>query len=525
MIPSSQNRSHSAVVRKQRAPRSGGFTLVELLVVVAVIIILIALLLPAVGSLGANARQAKCSNNLSQIYKSWTQANAKLPQPVQAASWPQKLQPYVEQETKVFLCPDNGVAGSAASYGMNHRAWRMADQDNGRIVFLDSKALETKVVGQTIAQLNGSWPAENAPRHRQQQNVAFADGHIESKSPESIDPRYCENYVKYWRPARDATVNLLGCAPLGTPGGATGSVGITSGATTSVSGGPTTGSTTTSTTTGGATTGGTTTSGSTSTTAGTTTSGGSTSTTTGGTTTGGSSTTTGGTTTGGPPPNGIAGVKHVRVWRANNPALQYDGVLQVGEVWIYTPQSGNKPLMPPPRGATTVGVSAFRATVSGSSVQQGLDNVIYGPCCGSACVAPPWAIGTEFSATSRASGAIGYHSSNNSTGFKWWMATLPQVSEVVRVEVFCRPETPDLAGDYSGEDGGRLDYFGVQLLDASSQVIWEKMWDGGMAWPGTYMLPFPGKAMGCGRAMTFDISSATSYARNAYTAAPFAGGF
>jgi prepilin-type N-terminal cleavage/methylation domain-containing protein len=210
----------------------GGFSLIELLVVIAVIVILIALLLPAVGMARARARQSQCGSRLSQIYKAWLQATAKLPQPVGSAQWAQQLRPYVEQETKVFICPDQ-TESTGTSYGINGRSFRIAEQDNGRIVFLDFNAAEAQVVGSSMEQLDSHWPAGRAPRHFQQQNVAFGDGHVEPKSPDAIDPRYCELYVKYWQPARDRQIQLTGCLLAGqtpnTGGGSAGSGTATSG--------------------------------------------------------------------------------------------------------------------------------------------------------------------------------------------------------------------------------------------------------------------------------------------------------
>ncbi len=111
----------------KRSPN--GFTLVELLTVMAIIAIIVALLLPAVNSSRERGRMTYCANNLKEIGKGLAlyagEHQDRLPPALNTTagtSWANEILPYLEDEKRVFYCPSDpiaGTAGEARSYAAN----------------------------------------------------------------------------------------------------------------------------------------------------------------------------------------------------------------------------------------------------------------------------------------------------------------------------------------------------------------------------------------------------------------------
>lgn len=184
-----------------------GFTLVEILVVVAIIMILAAILLPVLSLVRERGRAAVCLSNLRQLglaMQLYTEDSGKYPvstadlQPPNPMSygWGLKLMSYVKDRA-VYRCPSapaldepvyvidgndripiqNDHAGFT-SYAMNVNAYGLAPQSirvpSQFILLLDSQT------NTSLSETNGNMPKfmlEQISRHAGMINFYFADGH------------------------------------------------------------------------------------------------------------------------------------------------------------------------------------------------------------------------------------------------------------------------------------------------------------------------------------------------------------
>lgn len=108
--------SFQKVGPRHRAP---GFTLIEMLVVVAIIATLAALLLPTLTGSRERSRIAYCANNLSQIGKGlvmYLEQNGDMFPPITTdgthSTWDTALLPYLGDATNIFLCPSDPYRGN-----------------------------------------------------------------------------------------------------------------------------------------------------------------------------------------------------------------------------------------------------------------------------------------------------------------------------------------------------------------------------------------------------------------------------
>ena len=205
------------MMRQQSRP---GFTLVELLVVVAVIVVLLALLLPAIGIARASSRTAQCATHLKELGDTFQKANQNLAGKITASTVEVHLNRYLSSSKDVWNCPDR-TPSEGASYGWSKRLNRLHVSDARKVAALDYASPSVDVVG-TDKIDNNSWQQDVGDRHFGLANVLFFDGHLEKLDPfdaDGIDPNSCRTQVKRWIPTVDLAVLGSGCEDwIGTSG-------------------------------------------------------------------------------------------------------------------------------------------------------------------------------------------------------------------------------------------------------------------------------------------------------------------
>lgn len=186
-----------------------GFTLLELLVVLAIIAVLAAVLFPVVGRMMERGRTTKCTNHLQQIGAAALRyaAENEMQLPVTShqrrsgyKSWTVSLQPYASGKL-FFRCPCDEDKERPYSYAMNDfltpNPAGAPELDVARLQRLD-RARETVLFAEASKEyvntdhfhfsdyLGRPIPGEiftkqvAAERHENAANYLFADGHVET---------------------------------------------------------------------------------------------------------------------------------------------------------------------------------------------------------------------------------------------------------------------------------------------------------------------------------------------------------
>ncbi|MFA6413660.1 MAG: type II secretion system protein [Syntrophales bacterium] len=190
--------------------RSVGFTLVELLVIIAIVGIMAALLFPSFSGISESFHSAKCISNLRQLGQAALQFSTDNDNYLPPAFWAtgtnssSVLNPYLEDAPTRVLCPSARAITNRA-YGINmaleaghpppwgendHTFWRYSacrisqlSKPTGIILFADSPPSGNNGTGSYI--VNHDLPFMSARigiRHSggKKFNASFVDGHAES---------------------------------------------------------------------------------------------------------------------------------------------------------------------------------------------------------------------------------------------------------------------------------------------------------------------------------------------------------
>ena len=183
--------------RSFTARQRTGFTLIELLVVMAIIAILVALLVPAVNRVRANARATQSKNNLIQMGKAMRGYEHRGQGNLDQNDWLNKLLPFLDESKEVFLDPAdlNGVP----SYALSNKVVKFGSGDDEKIAIIES---DEATVSLNCAGNNSTFTGSIATRHFGRSHALLYGGSVRSFDLTEIDPTLAGNVpiVEWWLP-------------------------------------------------------------------------------------------------------------------------------------------------------------------------------------------------------------------------------------------------------------------------------------------------------------------------------------
>jgi prepilin-type N-terminal cleavage/methylation domain-containing protein len=185
---------------------TGGFTLVEMLVVMAILALLLGLLVPMIAGVRADAKSTACLNNLRQLHLAMetSRQNAKgllpfcapLPAPTPSGpegGLPEKMKDIIPRDSETWLCPADDTPDALelkTSYFYLPGAWMLVEPPNLSISASESEKAIARVITQRwesgfLSPLPLLADAGEYHTHGGQEpwNVIFLDGHARASKP------------------------------------------------------------------------------------------------------------------------------------------------------------------------------------------------------------------------------------------------------------------------------------------------------------------------------------------------------